>query len=99
MSYKRGDWVVFAPGYKSPEIGRVASCRPVSNACFVCYTHGCTAALTAYEMLVPYDPERFPGLVRDERIGYHRFDPDGCPDYDPCVCDALCERELVGDGR
>lgn len=82
--------MVFAPGYKNPEIGRVASVGASLDACFVCYTHGCTAALTAFEMLEPYDPEKFPDLVPDERIGYHRFDEAGCPDYDPGVCDALC---------
>ena len=91
FEFKRGDWVVFAPGYKSPEIGRVACVKAEMNACFVCYSHGCTAALTACEMLEPYDPEKFPDLVPDERIGYHRFDEGGCPDYEPGVCDALCE--------
>lgn len=94
---KRGDWVVFAPGYKSPEIGRVANVNVETNACFVCYTHGCTAALTAVEMLEPYDPERFPDLVPDERIGYHRFDEGGCPDYDPGACFASCRGREADD--
>lgn len=88
--FKKGDWVVFAPDYKSPEIGRVASVDIASNVCFVCYTHGCTAARTACEMLVPYEPGRFPDLVPDERIGHHRFDEGGCPDYDPGACRAFC---------
>lgn len=88
--FKRGDWVVFAPGYKSPEIGRVTSVGAISRTCFVCYTHGCTAELTPCEKLVPYDPERFPDLEPDDRIGHHRFDEDGCPDYDPDACFASC---------
>lgn len=90
--FKRGDWVVFVPGCKAPEIGRVAGTNYAMDACYVCYSHGCTSALTANEMLVPYDPDEFPDLVPDVRIGYHRFDPDGCPDYEPGACDAYCKR-------
>ena len=46
-SFFRGDWVVYDPGYKEPEIGRVWSVRiDGSDAVFVCYHHGCTPAAT-----------------------------------------------------
>ena len=81
---KRGDWVVFEPGY-TREIGRVWRYDAEENACSVCYSHGCTAAMTSAAYLRPYDPARDADLEPDPRIGFHRFD-DVCPEYDPKVC-------------
>lgn len=82
---RRGDWVVYAPGYKEPEIGRVWSHNLWANTCSVCYSHGCTAAVTPCELLRRYDPELFPGLSPDPRLGFHRFDAE-CPEYDEACC-------------
>lgn len=87
-----GDWVVFAPGYKTPEIGRVWTYDLYRNTCGVCYSHGCTPATTACEMLRAYSPEEFPDLVPDNRIGFHRFDSE-CLEYDESACGACKQRE------
>ncbi len=79
---KRGDWVVFDP-QRRRQIGRVASVG--DKVAFVCYSHGCTAASSPLDLLVPYDPDLFPDLAPDARIGFHRFD-DYCPSYDPTFC-------------
>lgn len=83
MSYRRGDWVVYVPDHGSPEIGRVWSVR--EGACGVCYSRGCTVAVTPTELLRRYDETEFPDLVPDARIGHHRFE-ETCPDHDPLVC-------------
>lgn len=43
-TYSFGDWVVYDPGYKEPEIGRVTEDR--GDSAFVCYHTGCTASST-----------------------------------------------------
>ena len=43
-TYSFGDWVVYDPGYKDPEIGRVTEDK--GESAFVCYHAGCTAAST-----------------------------------------------------
>ena len=80
--FRRGDWVIYDPGYKR-EIGRVWDMR--GDTCFVCYHHGCTPAATPILFLTAHDPVRDFDLVRDESIGFHRFDSE-CPEYQPEVC-------------
>ena len=85
-TFMRGDWVVYDPGYKKPEIGRVwAVPLDESDAVFVCFHHGCTPAATPRRYLKPYNRDEYPNLVPDARIGYHRFD-GFCPEYVPEVC-------------
>lgn len=80
--FKRGDWVVYDPGY-TQDIGRVWEDR--GDKVFVCYHFGCTAAASPKYYLSLYDPDKYPDLVPDARIGFHRFDRS-CPYYDSSVC-------------
>lgn len=50
-TYSFGDWVVYDPGYKEPEIGRVTEDR--GDSAFVCYHTGCTASSTYKRSLRP----------------------------------------------
>lgn len=72
-SYMFGDWVIYDPGYKQ-EIGRVTECG--EHGAFVCYTQGCTAALTLLEHLRPATDAEIAGASAG--IGFHRFD-ETCP--------------------
>lgn len=82
MDYAYGDYVIYDPGYKDPEVGRVV--RKVFNGnWFVCYHNGCTASSTPANMLRPATTVEI--AEASPRIGYHRFDAD-CPDHDPDVC-------------
>lgn len=45
-----GDYVVYDPGYKEVEIGRVSSCRN-DRSVFVCYHAGDSAAATDQSMI------------------------------------------------
>lgn len=80
MRYEFGEWVVYDPGYKK-EIGRVTECGECSA--FVCYTQGCTAALTPLEHLRPATDEEIANAPVG--IGFHRFDAR-CPNRDEECC-------------
>lgn len=80
--YRYGDYVVYDPGYKEPEIGRVTRQGAYGNW-FVCYHEGCTAACTPADMLRPATKREVLGA--SPRIGYHRFDAE-CPDCDEMAC-------------
>lgn len=92
-TYRFGDWVVYDPGYKEPEIGRVTEDK--GESAFVCYHAGCTAASTGKRRLrraTEVEIQAAPG-----GIGHHRFDP-WCPSAKECPglgrCDAKAkERE------
>ena len=71
---------------------------PYTNVCGVCYSQGCTVARTDCGMLEPYDRDKFPDLVPDMRIGFHRFDDD-CPEYDSAVCFGCKQSKVVRDVR
>jgi len=73
MKYEFGDWVVYDPGYQQV-IGRVTECHE-TNA-FVCYTQGCTAALTPLEYLRSATEAEIEKASAG--IGFHRFDAT-CP--------------------
>ena len=88
---KRGDWVIFSSS-RGPELGRVWRYYPERNVCSVCYSRGCTPAMTSCELLRPYDPAIDADMVIDNRIGHHRFDAE-CPDYDPVACSGCREEE------
>lgn len=88
--YSYGEWVVFDPGYKDPEVGRVTTDK--GDSAFVCYHAGCTAART--------DKRHLRRATEDEvaaapaGIGFHRFDA-ACPERDGEAC-AHCR---AGAGR
>lgn len=92
-TYRFGDWVVYDPGYKAPEIGRVTEDKV--DLVFVCYHTGCTAAITDKRHLRRATEAEI--LAAPDGIGHHRFDPR-CPIAEECPglgrCDALAkERE------
>ncbi len=92
-TYSFGDWVVYDPGYKGPEIGKVTEDK--GDSALVCYHTGCTAASTDKRHLrraTEAEIQAAPG-----GIGHHRFDP-WCPSAKECPglgrCEALAkERE------
>ena len=90
MNYGFGDWIVYDPGYKQ-EIGRVTECR--EHAAFVCYTQGCTAALTPFEHLRPATDDEI--AKAPSGIGFHRFDATCSSRIDECcyMCNAKFEVE------
>ena len=84
-NFSFGDWVVYNPSY-TKEIGRFVSySKEDKSTAFVCYSAGCTAANTPTKYLRHYDEQEDKNLVKDEKIGYHRFDTN-CPDYNKDVC-------------
>lgn len=87
MEYGWGDYVVYKCSYRPPEIGRVVREQPDTNAVFVCYHSGCTAALTPKDMLRPATDDEIASAPSD--LGYHRFDDD-CPQYREDVCYGYC---------
>ena len=84
--FKRGDYVMYEPGYKS-ELGRVTSTNIQTGNAFVCFTEGCTAACTSMVDLRLAAPEEVE--ANTVRFGYHRFD-GSCPDYSDVICYADC---------
>lgn len=79
--FKFGDYVMYDPGYKDPELGRVTEDR--GDQVMVCYHEGCTAASTPKEMLrLATEKEIHDSILH---FGYHRFD-GSCPKYDPDIC-------------
>ena len=78
--YKFGDWVVYDPGY-AQQIGRVTKC--VGKSAFVCYSTGCTAALTPPKYLRPATEDEI--AQADKAIGYNRFNAL-CPSWDEYAC-------------
>ena len=93
--YGYGDYVVYDPGYKPAEVGRVV--RRGRGGWFVCYHEGCTAALTPDEFLRPAAAEEAARAVPG--IGHHRFDAE-CPDYDRNVCvGCVHDRRRDDDGE
>lgn len=81
MKFRFGDYVVYQPGFKPAEIGRVTECGDTSA--FVCFSHGCTAASTPLKFLRPATGLEI--MNADGKIGYHRFD-ELCPDRDEDAC-------------
>ena len=59
--YGYGDYVVYDPGYRPAEVGRVV--RRGRGGWFVCYHAGCTAALTPDETLRPATAEEVARVV------------------------------------
>lgn len=82
LTLKYGDYVVYDPGYKKPEIGRVTT-QSKSGDWFVCYHAGCTAACTPVSLLRKATQREIAAAPND--LGYHRFDPY-CPEYNSKVC-------------
>ena len=82
-----GQYVMYVPGYKEPEVGRMVSLTRDGKAAYVCYHEGCTAAATPLSMLRSATPEEIDAA--SPHLGYHRFDTH-CPDYTPDVC-SCCE--------
>lgn len=94
-TYSFGDWVVYDPGYKEPEIGRATEDK--GDSVFVCYHTGCTAASTYKKSLRRATEAEI--LEAPGGIGYHRFD-HWCPVAKDCPglgrCEALAKwREKV----
>lgn len=85
-TYRFGDWVVYDPGYKDPEIGRVT--KDKGESAYVCYDAGCTAASTSKRSLRRATDAEI--LAAPNGIGYHRFDP-WCPIAEDCPGLARCE--------
>lgn len=79
--YAYGDYVVYYPGYREPETGRVTG--KTTSGWRVCYHDGCTAASTPAEMLRPATDDEIADA--SPRLGHHRFDAE-CPDFDPDCC-------------
>lgn len=94
---KHGDWVVFDNGYKR-EIGRVTSVTKSGKGAFVCYSHGCTAALTEMKHLHIYDATTDKDIKPDIEIGFNRFS-DSCPIFDPECCFTDCVRKFGCDEK
>lgn len=92
MDFEFGDYVVYEPGYKEPEIGRVAS--KFDDDYFVCYHCGCTSSSTHASMLRPATEDEVRTAPKD--LGYHRFD-DHCPDFDENTCFRSCIERFCGD--
>lgn len=92
-NYNFGNWVVYDPGFKTPEIGRVTEDK--GNSVFVCYSIGYTAAST-YKVSLRRATEA-EILEAPEGIGYHRFD-NWCPNAKECPgivsCQALAKERL-----
>ena len=85
-TYSFGDWVVYDPGYKEPEIGRVTEDR--GDSAFVCYHTGCTASSTYKRSLRRATDAEI--LAAPGGIGHHRFDP-WCPSAKECPGLGRCE--------
>ena len=95
MKYRFRDWVVYDPGYREPQIGRVVGPKG-SGSTLVCYHQGCTAAATQNEYLRPATP--FEIASAPDGIGFHRFDHD-CPVYEPGICTGCWVDVLKGMGE
>lgn len=85
-TYSFGDWVVYDPGYKELEIGRVTEDR--GESAFVCCHTWCTAASTGKRHLRRATEVEI--LAAPGGIGFHRFDP-WCPIAEDCPGLARCE--------
>ena len=85
-TYSFGDWVVYDPGYKEPEIGRVTEDK--GQFARVCYHMGCTAASTDKRYLRPATEAEM--LEAPGGIGFHRFDT-WCPIAEDCQGLGRCE--------
>lgn len=85
-TYSFGEWVVYDPGYKDPEIGRVTEDK--GESAFVCYHTGCTAASTCKRSLRRATEAEI--LEAPGGIGHHRFDP-WCPSARECPGLGRCE--------
>lgn len=85
-TYSFGDWVVYDPGYKELEIGRVTEDR--GDSAFVCYHTGCTASSTYKRSLRRATEAEI--LAAPGGIGHHRFDP-WCPSAKECPGLGRCE--------
>lgn len=93
-TYSFGDWVVYDPGYKDPEIGRVTEDK--GDLVFVCYHTGCTAASTYKRSLRRATEAEI--LAAPGGIGHHRFDP-WCPIAKECPGFVRCEALAKGRER
>lgn len=91
LKFKKGDFVIYKSRSRF-DIGRVAgySTYPseLGKVFYVCFHSGCTAESCAAEDLELYVVPIDSPLRMRPGIGYHRFDPMGCPDYDPRICAA-----------
>lgn len=85
-TYSFGDWVVYDPGYKEPEIGRVTEDR--GESAFVCYHKGCTAASTNKQHLRHATEAEI--QAAPDGIGFHRFD-SWCPIAEDCPNLGKCQ--------
>lgn len=93
-TYSFGDWVVYDPGYKEPEIGRVTEDR--GESAFVCYHTWCTAASTYKRSLRRATEAEI--LAAPGGIGHHRFDP-WCPSAKECLGIVRCQALTKGRER
>ena len=84
--FKRGDYVMYEPGYKW-KLGRVTSTNVQTGNAFVCFTEGCTAACTSMKDLRLATPEEV--KANTVRFGFNRFDAS-CPEYSKAICYADC---------
>lgn len=94
-AYSFGDWVVYDPGYKDPEIGRVT--EDWGETAFVCYHAGCTAASTGKRHLRRATDAEI--LAAPGGIGFHRFD-HWCPIAEDCpgLCRCKAKAKEVENG-
>lgn len=83
--FKKGDYVID----HNQDFGRVARAEEGSNHVSVCYTEGCTSALTLTKGLRLATDEEIKSFPFAQRLGYHRFD-DYCPDYEYECCSFYC---------
>lgn len=82
IEYSYGDYVIYHPTSGRDEIGRVTHKGFNSNDYYVCYSDGCTANLTPYDMIRPANDLEI--YQASKHIGFHRFDKD-CPYSKQCT--------------
>lgn len=84
-NYNRGDWVIYIANDRL-DLGRVADSDNGYGVCQVCFGVTCHKEPCAVTRLHPYTPTLNSPICMQPGIGYHLFDPMGCPDYNPCIC-------------
>lgn len=85
MKFEFGDYVIYDPGYKDPELGRVI--EQVYDDVFICFDAGCTSKCTPLKYVRPATNDE---VARNEiHFGFHRFD-DHCPEFNPDICYFNC---------
>lgn len=83
--FKKGDYVID----DNQDLGRVVKTKENNKYVSVCYTKGCTSALTLIERLRLATDEEIKSFSDAEHLGHHRFD-DCCPDYEYECCSFYC---------